>query len=64
MSASLILSRGGRAFSGMMGVWLKSRAGAASVGDNVRQRRRDSIAFGVRAVVCSRLRLLPTFAIR
>lgn len=44
MSASLILSRGGRGFAGTMGVWLKSRVGAESVRDDVRQRRRENIA--------------------
>lgn len=43
MSASLILSRGGRGFAGTMGVWLKSLAGAASVWDDVHQRRRENI---------------------
>jgi hypothetical protein len=44
MSASLILSRGGSGLAGTMGVWLKSRAGAASVRDDVHQCRRESIA--------------------
>lgn len=44
MSASLILSLGGRGFAGTMGVWLKSRAGADSVRDDVHWRRRENIA--------------------
>lgn len=44
MSASLIFSRGGRGFAGTMGVWLKSRAEAASVRDDVHLGRRENIA--------------------